>query len=59
MHGCGGELEFDIAAQRLKCPHCGVEQDIIEDAGRVVAEQDLQAALHALQTGMLEPQPIS
>jgi len=50
---CGGELEFDIAAQRLKCPHCGVEQDIIEDAGRVVAEQDLQAALHALQTGML------
>ncbi len=51
---CGGELEFDIAAQRLKCPHCGSEQDIIEDAGRVVAEQDFEAALHALRTGMLD-----
>ncbi len=47
---CGGALEFDIGVQRLRCPHCGNEQDIIEDAGRVSAEQDFQAAVAASRT---------
>jgi predicted RNA-binding Zn-ribbon protein involved in translation (DUF1610 family) len=45
---CGGQLEFDIALQKLKCPNCGNVQDIIEDAGRVTAEQDFQAAVARL-----------
>ncbi len=47
---CGGQLEFDIAVQRLRCPHCGNEQDIIEDAGRVSVEQDLRAIVAASRT---------
>ena len=45
---CGGQLEFDIALQKLKCPNCGNVQDIIEDAGRVTAEQDFQTAVARL-----------
>ena len=45
---CGGQLEFDIDLQKLKCPNCGNVQDIIEDAGRVTAEQDFRAAVAAL-----------
>ena len=29
--GCGGNMEFDIAAQKLKCPYCQTELDIQED----------------------------
>ena len=32
---CGGELEFAIREQKLKCPNCGNLEDIIEDEGRV------------------------
>ncbi len=45
---CGGQLVFDPATQKLKCPNCGNIQDIIEDAGRVTAEQDFQAAVAKL-----------
>ncbi len=41
-HQCGAQLVFDIGAQRLKCPSCGNEQPIIEDAGRRVVEHDLR-----------------
>jgi ribosomal protein S27E len=34
-------LVFNIEAQLLKCPSCGNEQPIIEDAGRRVVEHDL------------------
>jgi DNA-directed RNA polymerase subunit RPC12/RpoP len=44
---CGGQLEFDIGLQKLRCPHCGDVRDIIEDAGRVTAEQDFRAAVAA------------
>jgi predicted RNA-binding Zn-ribbon protein involved in translation (DUF1610 family) len=47
---CGGQLVFDIGVQKLKCPNCGNVQDIIEDAGRVTAEQDFQAAVARLHT---------
>jgi predicted RNA-binding Zn-ribbon protein involved in translation (DUF1610 family) len=47
---CGGQLEFDIALQKLKCPNCGNVQDIIEDAGRVTAEQDFHGAVQRLRT---------
>jgi hypothetical protein len=33
----------------LVCPHCGNRQHIIEDAGKVVAEQDLRRAVGGLQ----------
>ncbi len=26
--GCGGNMEFDVSVQRLKCPYCGTEMDI-------------------------------
>jgi len=45
---CGGQLEFDIGLQKLRCPNCGNVQDIIEDAGRVTAEQDFEAAVARL-----------
>jgi len=45
---CGGQLVFDIGIQKLKCPNCGNVQDIIEDAGRVTAEQDFQTAVARL-----------
>ncbi|HEX2119257.1 MAG TPA: hypothetical protein VHF91_08740 [Acidimicrobiales bacterium] len=45
---CGGQLEFDIGLQKLRCPNCGNIQDIIEDAGRVTAEQDFHAAVARL-----------
>ncbi|HTJ74038.1 MAG TPA: hypothetical protein VL337_01620 [Acidimicrobiales bacterium] len=47
---CGGQLEFDIDLQKLKCPNCGNVQDIIEDAGRVTAEQDFRAAVAKLHS---------
>ncbi|WP_436795113.1 hypothetical protein [Actinospongicola halichondriae] len=50
---CGGELMFDIGVQKLKCPHCGNVQEIIEDEGNVVAEQDFRAALAALRSGAI------
>ena len=40
-HQCGAQLVFDITAQLLKCPSCGNEQPIIEDAGKQVVEHDL------------------
>jgi DNA-directed RNA polymerase subunit RPC12/RpoP len=42
---CGGQLEFDIAKQKLACPHCGNAVDIVENAGRVVAERDFHATM--------------
>ncbi len=47
---CGGQLEFDITLQKLKCPNCGNVQDIIEDAGRVTAEQDFRSAVERLRS---------
>ncbi|MGI8983078.1 MAG: hypothetical protein ACR2HM_00865 [Acidimicrobiales bacterium] len=46
---CGGQLEFDIALQKLKCPNCGNVADIVEDAGRVTAEQDFHTAVARLR----------
>lgn len=51
---CGGELEFDIAAQDLGCPHCGTHRPI-ESAGiERPQEQDLDAAVAALRSGAIE-----
>ncbi len=51
---CGGELEFAIGAQRLQCPHCGNTQDVIENEGEEVVEQDVREALAAIEAGALE-----
>ena len=51
---CGGELEFDIAAQDLGCPHCGNHRPIDDTGIDVPQEQDLDAAIAALRSGELE-----
>jgi predicted RNA-binding Zn-ribbon protein involved in translation (DUF1610 family) len=51
---CGGDLEFAIDIQKLRCPHCGNVQEIVEDEGRAVVEQDFRAALDALRSGALD-----
>ncbi len=32
---CGGNMEFDIKSQKLKCPYCGEETDISGDKSQV------------------------
>ncbi len=54
---CGGQLVFDIGTQKLKCPNCGNVQDIIEDAGRVTAEQDFRAAVARLHAQAADAGP--
>jgi predicted RNA-binding Zn-ribbon protein involved in translation (DUF1610 family) len=54
---CGGQLEFGIKEQKLRCPHCGNVQEIIEDEGRITAERDYAAAVAALrETAATGPQ---
>jgi len=51
---CGGELEFDIAAQDLGCPHCGTHLPIDDDGIGTPEEQPLGSAIEALRSGQLE-----
>lgn len=51
-HQCGGQLNFDIATQQLKCPNCGNIQPIVEDAGRRVVEHDLRSAWNQQSSSM-------
>ncbi len=44
---CGGELQFDIAAQALACPHCGATQAIVTHPLASVDEQSLVALRQA------------
>jgi DNA-directed RNA polymerase subunit RPC12/RpoP len=50
---CGGELEFDIARQKLRCPSCGNEQAIAEH-DRTPQEQDLRTVVAAMRSGALD-----
>jgi predicted RNA-binding Zn-ribbon protein involved in translation (DUF1610 family) len=52
---CGGQLQFDVATQMLKCPDCGTTREIVEAPGRVVAEQDFQSALASLRASAAAP----
>lgn len=45
---CGGELQFDIATQMLKCAHCGNTHDLVESEGQV-NEKDLRKAIKLVQ----------
>ena len=45
---CGAELVFNIGDQRLKCPHCGFEKDIVVPANAVV-EQDFREMIERLK----------
>jgi predicted RNA-binding Zn-ribbon protein involved in translation (DUF1610 family) len=54
---CGGQLEFDIGLQKLRCPNCGNVQDIIEDAGRVTVEQDFETAVARLRSQAVDAGP--
>lgn len=38
---CGAQVQFDAGAKRLKCGHCGTEQDVPQDTGAPVQEHDL------------------
>ncbi|HUG85878.1 MAG TPA: hypothetical protein VMM13_15045 [Euzebya sp.] len=54
---CGSQLVFHIGQQRLACPHCGNQQDLVEAQGEVV-EQDLHAALAQLRHASDAPQAL-
>lgn len=49
---CGGELEWHIGQQLLKCPFCGNEQEVLDPDVEVV-EQDFQEAVAAIEAGAL------
>ncbi|ANM32231.1 hypothetical protein ABI59_12650 [Acidobacteria bacterium Mor1] len=46
---CGGELEFHIGAQTLRCPFCGEVKDLDQDPETAVREQDYAAMLERLR----------
>jgi predicted RNA-binding Zn-ribbon protein involved in translation (DUF1610 family) len=46
---CGAELIFNIGDQRLKCPHCGFEREIVVPANAAVTEQDFRAMVDRLE----------
>jgi predicted RNA-binding Zn-ribbon protein involved in translation (DUF1610 family) len=46
---CGAELVFNIDDQRLKCPHCGFEKDIVVADSAAVAEQDFREMIDRLK----------
>jgi DNA-directed RNA polymerase subunit RPC12/RpoP len=50
---CGGELEWHIGQQLLKCPFCGNEQPVAVSDEDEVVEQDLHEAIAALDAGAL------
>ena len=33
--GCGGNMEYDISSQKLKCPYCGTDMDIKEESSLI------------------------
>jgi DNA-directed RNA polymerase subunit RPC12/RpoP len=49
--GCGAALSFSIEAQSLACGFCGTVRDLASPDGRIVAEQDLRAALRDIAEG--------
>jgi DNA-directed RNA polymerase subunit RPC12/RpoP len=55
---CGGQLQFDIAGQRLRCPNCGNYSEISAPRGPVVARDlhEAMAELRALQATTAGPQ---
>lgn len=52
--GCGSDLEFNIAVQRLKCPYCGFEKEIDLGDNSTIEEQDLEAMLATQAQAKLE-----
>jgi DNA-directed RNA polymerase subunit RPC12/RpoP len=54
---CGADLAFHVGAQRLRCEHCGFEQDLEFRPGAAVEERDLEAALSALAARRREARP--
>lgn len=55
---CGGDLEFDIAAQKLACRHCGTTQEVSEAGDRVVEERNFSAAIAQLRANAGEAQQL-
>jgi DNA-directed RNA polymerase subunit RPC12/RpoP len=47
---CGGNMEFHIGQQLLVCPHCGNQQQLVENTGGTVEERDFRQAVAALRT---------
>ena len=56
---CGGELVFNIAAQRLVCPHCGHTADVIENQDATVVERDFAEAVDAIRSGLFDTTEVS
>ena len=36
---CGGVMEFDVNSQKLKCPNCETEIEIINDETKIVEHE--------------------
>lgn len=47
--GCGADLVFHIGQQRMKCPYCGFEKELLLDSGARIEEQDYHAMLERLR----------
>ncbi len=47
--GCGADINFSIDAGRLKCPHCGLEEDISLDDEFEASERDFLEELEKQQ----------
>lgn len=46
---CGGDLEFHIGQQSLKCPWCGHVKEIVIEPDAVLVEQDLRYMLEKIR----------
>ena len=38
---CGGDLEFNIKSQNIRCPYCGYEEEIIKSFGKDTKERSI------------------
>jgi predicted RNA-binding Zn-ribbon protein involved in translation (DUF1610 family) len=45
---CGADVVFDIQSQQMKCPYCGMVQQIVHDAQKQLHENDYQAMLKSV-----------
>ncbi len=52
---CGGDLEFHIGQNRLVCPHCGNERDIVHDPDHRVLERDFRQTVAELRSATTDP----
>ncbi len=50
---CGAELKFEPETESLKCPYCGVENEIRTDSDIKILENDYLKQISELETSAL------